>query len=124
MTTPLPPSAEHNSTSDIIPGPQRPTNALLDTQSTTDVLAAAQMDPNAAAKRRKNHRGGKKKRNRRQTFLPSTGDGDMGAMSSSRNMQESQSPAPARPPFYRLGQSSGRNLSEVSLDSNALLDHR
>ena len=124
MTTPPPPSARENSTSGTVPGPQRPTNALLDTQSTTDVLAAAQLDPNAAGRRRKGHRAGKKKKNRRQTFLSSTGDGNMEAMSSSRNVQESQSPAPTRPPFYRLGQSGGRNLSDASLDSNALLDHR
>ena len=124
MTTPPPPSARENATSGTVLGPQRPTNALLDTQSTTDVLAAAQLDSNAASRRRKGHRAGKKKRNRRQTFLASTGDGDREAMNPNRNLQESQSPAPARPPFYRLGQSGGRNLSDASLDSNALLDHR
>lgn len=104
--------------------PQRPTDALLDTQSTTDVLAAAQMDQGAVGKRRKNHRGGKKKKNRRQSFLPSTEEGDGEASASNRNFQEPQNLTSARPPFYRLGQSGGRNLSETSLDSNALLDHR
>ncbi len=103
---------------------QRPTDALLNTQSTTDVLAAAQIDQGAAGKRRKNHRGGKKKKNRRQSFLPSTEEGNEEAPRPNRNLQEPQNPASVRPPFYRLGQSGGRNLSETSLDSNALLDHR
>lgn len=104
--------------------PHRPTDTLLDTHSTTDVLATAQMDQGAVGKRRKNHRGGKKKKNRRQSFLPSTEEGDGEAAASNRNLQEPQTSTSARPPFYRLGQSGGRNLSETSLDSNALLDHR
>ena len=111
-------SASHSSV------PQRPTDTLLNTQSTTDVLAAAQMDSGAAGKRRKNHRGGKKKKNRRQSFLPGTEEGGGESAQSNRNSEEPQNSNVARPPFYRLGQSGGRNLSEVSLDSNALLDHR
>ncbi len=104
--------------------PQRPVDALLASHSTTDVLAAAQLDQGAAGKRRKNHRGGKKKKNRRQSFLPSTEEGSGEASRPNHDQQEPQNPASARPPFYRLGQSGGRNLSETSLDSNALLDHR
>jgi len=103
--------------------PQRPTDTLLNTQSTTDVLAAAQMD-SAVGKRRKNHRGGRKKKNRRHSFLPGTDEGNIENAGSNRDIEESQDFAPLRPPFYRLGQSGGRNLSETSLDSNALLDHR
>lgn len=104
--------------------PQRPTDRLLDTQSTSDALAAAQMDQGAAGKRRKNHRAGKKKKNRRQSFLPGTEEGNEEPSRSNHNLQDPQNAAPPRPPFYRLGQSGGRNLSETSLDSNALLDHR
>lgn len=82
------------------------------------------MDPSAAGKRRKNHRGGKKKKNRRQSFLPAAEEGNLGNAGPNRNTEEPQTAASQRPPFYRLGQSGGRNLSEISLDSNALLDHR
>ena len=104
--------------------PQRPTNTLLNTQSTTDVLAAAQMNPGAAGKRRKNHRGGKKRKNRRQSFLTGDEEGQVGGADPSRSIEEPQDNTTERPPFYRLGRSGGRNLSETSLDSNALLDHR
>ncbi|KAL6714593.1 CorA metal ion transporter [Lecanora helva] len=104
--------------------PQRPTNTLLNTQSTTDVLAAAQMDPATGGKRRKNHRGGKKRKNRRQSFLPGAEGNDVNNAGRDENEQESHDATASRPPFYRLGQSGGRNLSETSLDSNALLDHR
>lgn len=103
--------------------PHRPTEALLNTQSTTDVLAAAQGDPNAAGKRR-NHRGGKKKKkNRRQSFLPAAEE-EADPARSSQNIHEQAASTTPRPPFYRLGQSGGGNLSDTSLDSNALLDHR
>ena len=104
--------------------PQRPTETLLNTQSTTDVLAAAQMDPGIGGKRRKNHRGGKKKKNRRPSFMPGTEENDSGEAASSRVIEDSRDMAAIRPPFYRLGQSGGRSLSQTSLDSNALLDHR
>lgn len=102
----------------------RPTEALLNTQSTSDVLAAVHGDPHATTKRR-NHRGGKKKKkNRKQSFLsPAAEEGEDPARSS-QNLHEPASSTNPRPPFYRLGQSGGRNLSETSLDSNALLDHR
>ena len=105
--------------------PHRPIEALLNTQSTTDVLAAAQGDPNAASKRR-NHRGGrKKKKNRRQSFLPAAAaEDEADPARPNQNLHESVTSTSPRPPFYRLGQSGGRNLSETSLDSNALLDHR
>ena len=104
--------------------PHRPTDTLLNTQSTTDVLAAAQMDASAAGKRRKNHRGGKKRKNRRQSFLPGTEESHGETSRPNHDNEEPQNSTAERPPFYRLGQSGGRNLSDVSLDSNALLDHR
>ena len=104
--------------------PHRPTEALLNTRSTTDVLAAAQGDPNTGGKRR-NHRGGKKKKkNRRQSFLPAAAEEEGDPAGPSENLREPATSTTPRPPFYRLGRSGGRNLSETSLDSNALLDHR
>lgn len=118
------PSGRESSTGTNPSAPHRPTEALLDTQSTTDVLAAAQGDPNTASKRR-NHRGGKKKKkNRRQSFLPTAAEEEGDPARSSQNLNESATSTTPRPPFYRLGQSGGRNLSETSLDSNTLLDHR
>ena len=102
-------------------GPRRPTEALL-TQSTTDVLAGG--DPNAPGKKRRNHRGGRRKKNRRQSFLPGNQEGNTDPARSSHDLNEPSTSSAARPPFYRLGQSGGGNLSETSLDSNALLDHR
>ena len=119
------PSGRESSTGTNPSAPHRPTEALLNTQSTTDVLAAAQGDPNAAGKRR-NHRGGKKKKkkNRRQSFLPAAAEEEADTARSSQNLHEPATSTTPRPPFYRLGQSGGRNLSDTSLDSNALLDHR
>lgn len=118
------PSARESSTGTNLSAPHRPTEALVNTRSTTDVLAAAQGDPNATSKRR-NHRGGKKKKkNRRQSFLPAAAEEEVDPARSSQNLHEPASSTTPRPPFYRLGQSGGRNLSETSLDSNVLLDHR
>ena len=103
-------------------GPRRPIEALLNTQSTTDVLAGG--DPNAPGKKRRNHRGGRKKKNRRQSFLPGNQEGSTDLARSNHDLNEPSTSSAARPPFYRLGQSGGGNLSETSLDSNALLDHR
>lgn len=105
--------------------PHRPIEALTNTQSTTDALAATQLDVATAGKRRRNHRAGKKtKKNHRQSFLPGTEEGDKDPARSSQNVVEPQNSGPVRPPFYTLGKSSGRNLSESSLASEALLDHR
>ena len=129
MSTPTPksgpgPSGHEEPTKMNPSAPHRPTEALLNTQSTTDVLAAAHGDPNTASKRR-NHRGGKKKKkNRRQSFLPAAAEEQEDPARSSQALHQSATSTAPRPPFYRLGQSGGRNLSETSLDSNALLDHR
>ena len=118
------PSGRDSSTGTNPPA-HRPAEALLNTQSTSDVLAAAQGDPNVGSKRR-NHRGGKKrKKNRRQSFLPAAAEEEeVDPARSNPNLHEPATSTAPRPPFYRLGQSGGRNLSETSLDSNALLDHR
>ncbi|MCJ1468831.1 CorA metal ion transporter [Pseudocyphellaria aurata] len=104
---------------------QRPTDALLNTQSTSNVIASVPGDQATAGKKRRNHRAGKKKKARRQSFaVPGDESGNGAAMRSSQELLEQSRSTGPRPPFYRLGQSGGRNLSETSLDSEMLLDHR
>ncbi|GJC80244.1 putative metal ion transporter C17A12.14 [Colletotrichum liriopes] len=71
-------------------------------------------DPNGQhqqPRRRKNHRGGaKKKRNRRKSF----------AVLPEESHDEAAAPAPEREGFYRQR----TNLSNTSIESEALLDHR
>ncbi|KZL71863.1 CorA-like Mg2+ transporter [Colletotrichum tofieldiae] len=71
-------------------------------------------DPNGQhqqPRRRKNHRGGaKKKRNRRKSF----------AVLPEESHDEAAAPAPDREGFYRQR----TNLSNTSIESEALLDHR
>ena len=103
------------------PGSQQPTEA----QTTSNVASADQGEQPAASRRKRTHRGGKKKRNRRQSFAAPSGDTSTGEPSrSNRDLLDVPSSSTARPQFYRLGQSGGRNLSSTSLDSEALLDHR
>ena len=94
----------------------------MNTQSTTDAVTLAQGGQQAAAKRRRNHRGGKKK-NRRPSFAGEDPANVDGPRSNQHSLEPPASGAP-RPPFYKLGQSNGGNLSDTSLDSQALLDHR
>ena len=67
------------------------------------------------SKKKRNHRGGKKKRPRKQSFAVSTEDGS-GIQGGSARAEAS-----ARDTLYRL---QSRNLSNTSLESEALLDHR
>jgi len=120
MAETAPPSRQAEGSGDQLNVPQRPTGALQNTQSTSNAVPTA-TDEAPSLKKRRNHRGGRKKKNRRQSFAatsdaPGIGDG--------HDLRESPAPITARPTFYRLGQSGGRNLSETSLDSEALLDHR
>lgn len=104
---------------------RRPTDALLNTQSTSNAIAPSHGDQTTAGRKRRNHRAGKKKKPRRQSFaVPGDEGGNGAAMRSSQDLLEQSRSTGTRPPFYRLGQSSGRNLSETSLDSEMLLDHR
>ena len=84
--------------------------------------SAAPSDP-AAVKKRKNHRAGKKKRNRRKSFGQRDDHSGMDGSRSQHSLLDNVNNSNGRPPMYRLGQS-GANLSDVSLDSQALLDHR
>ena len=109
---------------------QRPSASVIpESRAVSSAPQGSLSVPQTAAdgKRKRKHRGGKKKRNRRQSFaapseastVPEIAEGDQddpmrqipGAITSA-----------ARETFYRRGQ--GRNLSDESLDSDVLLDHR
>ncbi|MCJ1405241.1 CorA metal ion transporter [Xylographa trunciseda] len=121
------PSSMDAQTSSAKPGsgpPERPTDALQNTQSTSNAVPTASGEVNAFKKKR-NHRGGKKKKNRRQSFAaPSDNPGLGDGARSSHDLLDPPASSAQRPSFYRLGQSGAGNLSDTSLDSSALLDHR
>lgn len=99
------------------PGPfalQNPSNAP------NTSTATLRPDGSAAPRKKRNHRGGKKKRNRRQSFAASTEDGS-GIPEILQSRRSGQGQSAARSSFYRL---QGQNLSNTSLESEALLDHR
>lgn len=100
-------------------GPQRPEPTALQTPKNVLSNSAATLRPDGSApipKKKRNHRGGKKKR-RRQSFAASTEDGSGLPETSHRIGSQSA----ARESFYRV---QGRNTSNTSLESEALLDHR
>ncbi len=102
---------------------QEKTNASQGSQSNTTQQTGQQASQAAdGSKKRKNHRSGKKKRNRRQSFAPSSENGEGVATESNQqndHLRDIQESDVARPAFYGQG-----NLSSTSLDSQALLDHR
>lgn len=103
----------------------RPTEALLNTQSTSNIIQTTQREDVVPSKKRRNHRAGRRRKNRRQSFaIPDQEGSNVTAVGPNMDLHEPSRSAKARPPFYRLGQSGGRNLSETSIDSSALLDHR
>ncbi len=105
---------------------QRPTDGLLLTQSTSNAVTTAHGQTNRSKKRR-NHRAEKKKKARRQSFavpVDENGSGSGSAMRSSQTILDQACSTAAGSSFYRLGQSNGTNMSETSLDSDTLLDHR
>jgi magnesium transporter len=110
-------------------GPVRPEPTALhgqDRASASTLRASpATADPTPAGpglsrKKRKDHRGGKKKRNRRQSFAAPSDDGS-GLLEISQSRDDMQARSAARSSFYRL---KGRNISNTSIDSETLLDHR
>lgn len=70
---------------------------------------------NKKPKKRNNHRGGKKKRIRRQSFAQLSDDGSRQEGRDNRGLDSGM-----RSSFYMQG----RNASNTSIDSEALLDHR
>ncbi len=106
-------------------GSQRPTEALRNTQSTSNALPLDKGERPPGARRKRTRRGGRNKRNRRQSFAtPSEDAGTVDPSRSNHDLLDVPGSSTARPPLYKLGQSGGRNFSSTSLDSQALLDHR
>jgi magnesium transporter len=104
-------------------GSQRPTETL-NSQSTSNAVPLDQGEQPAASRRKRTHRGGKKKRNRRQSFAaPSDDVSNVDPARSNHDLLDVPSSSAARPPFTGWGNLVG-NLSNTSLDSEVLLDHR
>ncbi|RDL29937.1 CorA family metal ion transporter [Venustampulla echinocandica] len=104
--------------------PQRPEPAPLPSQenagTSSATLRPVAAGPQAITKKKRNHRGGKKKRARRPSFGASTEDGSgMPELPRSRLEQDPSNAARSR--FYRL---QDNNLSNTSVESEGLLDHR
>lgn len=128
MSAPIPPrltSTIQPSSNSGIANPQRPELAPLQESAAGPSVSNSTLRPGAtssqiAPRKKRNHRGGKKKRARRQSFAASTEDGSEmpEAAQSSRHGQLQNA---ARSSFYRV---QGHNLSNTSLESEALLDHR
>ncbi len=106
--------------------PQRPEPTALQSGLAGNASSTATLRPEGAPglqaipKKKRNHRGGKKKRARKQSFAPSTEDGSE-MPETSQSQRGGSSESAARASFYRLH---GRNLSNTSIESEALLDHR
>lgn len=107
--------------------PVRPEpTAIQCSEQGRDGTSASTLQPDLAVgqeapRKKRNHRGGKKKRNRRQSFAAPSDDGS-GLLETSQSRGEvhvERGPRP-RPSFYRLQ----RNLSNTSIESETLLDHR
>lgn len=96
-------------------------------ESSNDILADGQKRGSTISegKKRRKHRGGKKRKNRRQSFaapsensvIHSMGEG----LPNDPLIEAPQDEEDVRLPFYRRRTG---NLSDDSLDSEALLDHR
>jgi magnesium transporter len=76
--------------------------------------------PEVILRKNRNQRGCKKKRARRQSFAASTEDGS-GLPETPQSHRQVYTQSAARASFYRL---QGRDLSNTSIESEALLDHR
>lgn len=71
------------------------------------------------ARKKRNHRGGKKKRSNKQSFASPSEEDVSAVLETSEDRKNKQSMA--RSPLHKL---QGRNSSNTSLESEALLDHR
>lgn len=119
MSTPAPPRASGAATStndSSIPTRPEPT-ALQTAQGNAAEIAGTE---SASAKKKKKKRGGKKRRPRRESFAALTEDGSGMPETSQTKLDEAPRSA-ARESFYRV---QGGNLSNTSIESEALLDHR
>ncbi len=78
-------------------------------------------EPAPKKKKSRNHRGGKKKRPRKQSFGLSNDGSELPETSQSHRSRSPSADNAARASFYRL---EGKNMSNTSIESEALLDHR
>ncbi|KAG9242873.1 hypothetical protein BJ878DRAFT_147525 [Calycina marina] len=114
-----PPSGAHDN------GGQRPAPSVLQTTAEEPAETVSTPRPVAtptqeAPRKKRNHRGGKKKRRpRRQSFSRSEEDANDPRTPHSNRPAKVKSGA--RSSFYMM---QGQNLSNTSIDSEALLDHR
>lgn len=107
--------------SEPLPPPAIPETSIADHNSQQDDPATAE-----GSKKKKRHRAGKKKRNRRQSFAAPSEDSALTELQTNRaagDASDVQQQSMANKSMYRLG-NAGANLSNTSLDSEALLDHR
>ena len=102
--------------------PHQVTEPLTSVQSTAESTASNQGE-GTGGKKRRNHRAGKRKKARRQSFLATTEEHGLHSGLPERPAEPPTS-ATARPSFYKLANSGGKNLSGTSISSEALLDHR
>ncbi|KFY40646.1 hypothetical protein V494_03408 [Pseudogymnoascus sp. VKM F-4513 (FW-928)] len=84
-----------------------------------DGRASARPSGFQTPRKKRNHRGGKKKRTRKQSFATPSEDDVSTVLETTEDRKNKQSTA--RSPLHRL---QGRNSSNTSLESEALLDHR
>ncbi|KFY19008.1 hypothetical protein V493_08200 [Pseudogymnoascus sp. VKM F-4281 (FW-2241)] len=82
-----------------------------------DERAAGRASGLQTERKKRNHRGGKKKRSRKQTFASPSEEDVSAVLETTEDRKTKQSMAP----LHRL---QGRNSSNTSLESEALLDHR
>jgi len=126
MSAPPPPRFATEPTSSSGSGnPQRPEPTAIQTSAAAPSTSNSTLRPDAtlsqaAPRKKRNHRGGRKKRTRKQSFAVSTEDGSV-MPETPQPHRGAQSQGAVRSSFYRL---QGRNLSNTSLESEALLDHR
>ncbi|KAF8848326.1 cora-domain-containing protein [Acephala macrosclerotiorum] len=123
MSAPPPPQVTAPSSASSEGPPQRPQPTALqgaEGPSQSNATLRPESAARAAPKKKRNHRGGKKKRARKQSFAASTEDGH-GMLDTSQSYRAGSTENAARASFYRL---QGRNLSNTSIESEALLDHR
>ncbi|KAL3424998.1 Alr1p-like transporter protein [Phlyctema vagabunda] len=102
---------------------ERPQPTALQTghqHASASAVGADAPGTSTAPSKKKKKRGGKKKRLRRQSFALSTEDGS-GMPGTNQLELDQQAQNAARSSFYRL---QGGNLSNTSIESEALLDHR
>lgn len=122
MSTPTPPRVKASPPAS--PHPQRPELSALQTPRPDASTSNTALRPNASSsqtvpRRKRNHRGGKKKRTRKQSFAVSAEDGS--GMPERPQSRTGQSKSASRSNFYSL---QGHNLSNTSIESEELLDHR